>query len=135
MEAALIIDNKRVAVQGPYDPELIKLYKSISKWFWSMEDHVWTFPVDAVPMLSDFLEKRNYKVCTIDRRPKARIWLNGLHCSVKLNGFFEDFKSLKSLAGFEYDQVNRICTFESSQLDALVKLFNEKKYAFEIVKD
>ena len=67
MEATITLDNKRVSVKCPYNPELIMLYKSINKAYWNNEEKAWSFPLDAFEMIRDFLEMLKYKVSTVDQ--------------------------------------------------------------------
>ena len=128
--SCITIYKKRVAVQVPYDPELIELFKTIDKFYWNIESKSWTFPAESVQRLVEILEQRDYQVTTTDLRPRAEIWMEHPYCKIKLNGFFEDFKALRQLSGFQYNQENRTCVVNGSNIEEVEKIFSFRNYPF-----
>ena len=131
MNANIIINGCRVSVESRYDPQLIKFYKSINKYYWDKADFVWTFPVEAMELLTSKLREQNYEITVVDGSPRGRIWIQGDECKVELNAYFENFEALRALSGYHYDNETRTCTFKSSEIAAVETIFKESKYPYD----
>jgi hypothetical protein len=126
-------NQKRITIRSHYDEKAVVFFRSIPKYYYDFLKKEWSFPIEALEPIREFLDFNDGVFIILDSRTPTEIKvLSSGRLQIHFAYHIADFERMRALKNFEYNNATRIMQCDSSELPKVKKYLIDEDMNFHV---
>ena len=131
----IICNQHRCKVRSCYFHNLITFFKTIKGWYYDNSNVEWSFPIENLESIKNFLTATYFPFKEIDGNFLARLYKSAKEIQMGFDCFQQDFSIFKEIEESKYDREMMRYIVPIEKFEQLKHILIKNKYNFLINED
>jgi hypothetical protein len=126
------INQKRLTIRTQYDEKAVEFFRTLPKYHYDHDKKEWSFPVETLEQIKDYLELNDGVYMIIDSRKSTEIKVSSDKIRIHFAYHLANFDRIKALKSFSYDKETRMMECDSNELQKVKQYMSDEDMIFHV---